>query len=68
MKIFVRTLDPRWRRIMGLSRVSVLLNTADAAPFIGKAVEGAILGSYTFDQVQEGEVRPRQDQGRPRRR
>jgi leucyl aminopeptidase len=37
---------------LGLSRISVLLNTEDAVPFIGKAVEGAILGSYTFDKYR----------------
>src|SRR5436190_16189275 len=34
----------------GFGRVSVLLNTDEALPFVGKAVEGAILGSYTFDR------------------
>lgn len=38
---------------LGLSRVSVLLNTDEAAAFIGKAVEGAILGSYTFDHYKK---------------
>ena len=37
----------------GLKRIAVLLNTDDAAPFIGKAVEGAILGSYTFDRYKK---------------
>src|SRR5262245_4628309 len=36
----------------GMSRVSVLLNTDDALPFVGKAVEGALLGSYTFDRYK----------------
>ncbi len=34
----------------GLNRISVLLNTNDAVPFVGKAVEGAVLGGYTFDK------------------
>ena len=37
----------------GLARVSVLMNTDDAAPFIGKVVEGAILGSYSFDRYKK---------------
>jgi leucyl aminopeptidase len=37
----------------GLSRVSVLLNTEAALPFAGKAVEGAILGGYTFDRYKK---------------
>jgi leucyl aminopeptidase len=37
----------------GLNRVSVLLNTDEALPFIGKAVEGAILGGYTFDRYKK---------------
>jgi leucyl aminopeptidase len=36
----------------GLIRVCVLLNTDGAAPFVGKAVEGAILGSYSFDHYK----------------
>ena len=34
----------------GWNRIAILLNTEDAAPFVGKAVEGAILGGYTFDK------------------
>src|SRR5262245_9897354 len=37
----------------GLKNVSLLLNTDDALPFIGKAVEGALLGSYTFDRYKK---------------
>jgi len=37
----------------GFGRVSVVLNTDQAAPFVGKAVEGAILGSYTFDRYKK---------------
>jgi leucyl aminopeptidase len=36
----------------GLTRVCVLMNTDEAAPFVGKAVEGAILGGYTFDRYK----------------
>jgi leucyl aminopeptidase len=37
----------------GLTRVALMLNTDDALPFIGKAVEGAILGAYTFDRYKK---------------
>ena len=37
----------------GFARVSILLNTDEAAPFVGKAVEGAILGSYSFDRYKK---------------
>ena len=37
----------------GLGRASVMLNTDEAAPFIGKAIEGAILGSYSFDRYKK---------------
>jgi leucyl aminopeptidase len=37
----------------GLARVCLLLNTDSALPFIGKAIEGAILGSYSFDRYKK---------------
>jgi leucyl aminopeptidase len=37
----------------GLARVTLALNTDAAAPFIGKAVEGALLGSYSFDRYKK---------------
>jgi len=37
----------------GFGRVAFALNTSDAVPFIGKAVEGAILGSYSFDRYKQ---------------
>jgi leucyl aminopeptidase len=37
---------------LSLNRVTLLLNTDGAVPFVGKAVEGAILGSYTFDKYR----------------
>ena len=43
----------RLARDLGLRRVSVVLNTDQAAPFIGKAVEGALLGSYSFDRYKK---------------
>src|SRR5256885_779086 len=47
VKIFVRQ-ALNVAKDLGLSRISILMNTADAVPFIGKAVEGAILGAYSF--------------------
>src|SRR4030095_2782022 len=36
-----------------LENITVALNARDAVPFIGKAVEGAILGGYTFDKYKK---------------
>jgi leucyl aminopeptidase len=33
-------------------RIGVVVNTGDAAPLVGKVVEGAILGAYTFDRYR----------------
>ena len=38
----------RSARDYGLGQVSIVLNTDDALPFLGKAVEGALLGTYSF--------------------
>lgn len=38
----------REARERGLQSVALVLNTPEAVPYVGKAVEGAILGSYTF--------------------
>jgi len=35
------------------ARVGLVLNTAEAAPLVGKAVEGAVLGAYTFDKYRQ---------------
>ena len=43
----------RLARDMGLDRVAILLNTDDAVAFMGKVVEGAILGAYTFDKYKK---------------
>jgi leucyl aminopeptidase len=43
----------RLARDYRLPRVGLLLNTGEAAPFVGKAVEGAVLGSYTFDRYRQ---------------
>jgi len=37
----------------GLEHITIALNAKDAVPFIGKAVEGAILGTYTFDKYRK---------------
>jgi leucyl aminopeptidase len=34
------------------AHVGLVMNTAAAAPLVGKAVEGAVLGSYTFDRYR----------------
>ena len=47
LKIFVSRAI-RVAKDHGFKRVSVLLNTDEAAHFVGKAVEGAILGGYSF--------------------
>ena len=43
----------RRARDHGLRRVSVVLNADDAAPMVGKAVEGALLGTYTFARYKK---------------
>src|SRR2546422_6841827 len=35
------------------ARVGVAVNASQAAPLVGKAVEGAILGAYTFDRYKQ---------------
>ena len=39
--------DYRW------VRVGIAVNTADAAPLVGKVVEGAVVGAYTFDRYKK---------------
>jgi leucyl aminopeptidase len=34
-------------------RVGLVLNTLEAAPLVGKVVEGAVLGAYTFDRYRQ---------------
>ncbi len=43
----------RLARDYGLPKVAVVMNAKDAAPFVGKVVEGALLGSYTFDRYRQ---------------
>ena len=43
----------RLARDYGLPKVAVVVNAKDAAPFVGKVVEGAVLGSYTFDRYRQ---------------
>jgi len=37
----------------GLKSITIVLNTDAAAPFVGKAVEGVILGGYSFDRYKQ---------------
>ena len=34
-------------------RIGIVMNSADAAPLIGKVAEGAIVGAYTFDRYKQ---------------
>ena len=34
-------------------RIGLVLNSKEAAPLVGKAVEGAIVGAYTFDRYKQ---------------
>ena len=43
----------RLARDYRLARVGLVLNAKDAAPLVGKAVEGAVLGTYTFDKYRQ---------------
>jgi leucyl aminopeptidase len=43
----------RMARDYGLEHVSIVLNTDDALPFVGKAIEGAMLGTYTFARYKK---------------
>ncbi len=51
----VKTFTARGLRLakdLRLSRIGLVLNAAAAAPLVGKAVEGALLGAYTFDRYK----------------
>ncbi len=37
----------------GLDRIAFLLSAADGAPFVGKVVEGYLLGGYRFDKYKK---------------
>jgi leucyl aminopeptidase len=43
----------RLARDLRLPRVGVALNAADAAPLVGKVVEGAVIGAYSFDRYRQ---------------
>jgi leucyl aminopeptidase len=43
----------RLARDYRLARVGILINAAEAAPLVGKVVEGAVLGAYTFDRYRQ---------------
>ena len=35
------------------ARVGIAINASDAAPLVGKVVEGAVIGAYTFDRYKQ---------------
>jgi leucyl aminopeptidase len=43
----------RLARDYRLPRVGIAVNAAEAAPLVGKVVEGAVLGGYTFDRYRQ---------------
>jgi leucyl aminopeptidase len=43
----------RHARDYHLARVGVLVNASDSAPLVGKVIEGALLGAYTFDKYRQ---------------
>ena len=43
----------RLARDYRLPRVAVVMNGAKASPLVGKVVEGAVLGAYTFDRYRQ---------------
>ena len=43
----------RLARDYRMAKVGVVVNTKDSAPFVGKVVEGAVIGSYTFDRYRQ---------------
>jgi len=43
----------RLARDYRLAKVGLVLNTRQAAPYVGKAVEGAVLGAYSFDRYRQ---------------
>ena len=43
----------RLARDSGRPKIGVVVNAKDAAPYVGKVVEGAVLGSYTFDRYRQ---------------
>jgi leucyl aminopeptidase len=43
----------RLARDYRLARIGIAVNAAQAAPLVGKAVEGATLGAYTFDRYKQ---------------
>ncbi len=43
----------RLARDYRMPQVALVLNSGDAAPLVGKAAEGAVLGSYVFDRYRQ---------------
>ena len=52
----VKTFTARALRLASdyrFARVGIVVNTAEAAPLVGKVVEGAVVGAYTFDRYKK---------------
>jgi leucyl aminopeptidase len=43
----------RLARDYRLPKVGVVVNAREAAPYVGKVVEGAVIGTYTFDRYKQ---------------
>jgi leucyl aminopeptidase len=43
----------RLARDYRFAKVGVVVNAKDAAPYVGKVTEGAVLGAYTFDRYRQ---------------
>jgi leucyl aminopeptidase len=43
----------RFARDYRLARIGLVFNAPEAAPYVGKVVEGALLGAYTFDKYKQ---------------
>jgi leucyl aminopeptidase len=43
----------RLARDLNLPQLALVLNGVEASPLVGKAVEGAVLGAYTFDRYKQ---------------
>ncbi|MGD8898388.1 MAG: hypothetical protein PVJ73_20340, partial [Acidobacteriota bacterium] len=43
----------RLARDYRMAKVGVVVNARDSGPFVGKVVEGAVLGGYTFDRYRQ---------------
>ena len=43
----------RLARDYRMPQVGLVLNSGEAAPLVGKAVEGAVIGGYVFDRYRQ---------------